>query len=193
MRTSLVALNLIGNNNILLNPSNYPMLLYWNESNGRSIPEELFFNEQASKYIIEKCGNINLYTLSKISFFYFIDRDNDGDEDYTEQTIDIQNLYALKVLTNEQNFFYKDYVNKTFEYLYYCSYKEEYNITNNPLEWEEDIIHVYKKIQEKYPKKISKPTVINYVRSELTQKYNLNTDNSIWIIEKLENILSDET
>ena len=33
MRTSLVALNLIGNNNILLNPSNYPMLLYWNESN----------------------------------------------------------------------------------------------------------------------------------------------------------------
>ena len=49
------------------------------------------------------------------------------------------------------------------------------------------------KIQEKYPKKISKPTVINYVRSELTQKYNLNIDNSNWIIEKLENILSDET
>lgn len=192
MKSSLVALNLIDNNKVLLNPTNYPLLLYWNDFNGRSIPEEIFFNENSSNFIINTCCNIDLYTSSKLSFFYFIDRDNDGDDDYTESTIDIQSLFSLSVLDEDKRSFYKEYLNNIFKYLYYCTYKEDYEINNNPLEWEEDILILYRNIQNKYPKKILKDTVINYVRSELTLKYKLSSGNSDWIIEQLKNILVDE-
>jgi hypothetical protein len=95
-------------------------------------------------------------------------------------------------LHDEDNIFYKDYINKIFNYLYNCSYKEDYNISSNPLLWEDNIIDIYKKIQHKYPNKISKNTVINYIRSELLQTYNLNTDNTNWIINKVINILGNE-
>jgi hypothetical protein len=65
-------------------------------------------------------------------------------------------------------------------------------ISSNPLVWEDNIIDIYKKIQHKYPNKISKNTVINYVRSELYQTYKLNTNNINWIINNLTNILSNE-
>lgn len=191
MKASLVALNLVDNNKKLLNPSNYPILLYWNESSGRNITEEIFYNDNSNNFITNTCCNIDLYTSSSINFFYFIDKDGDGDEDYTEVNIQIQDLFSLSALSKEQSIFFKNYLIETFSYLYFCSYKENPNWSIEPWKWEDDLIDIYIKIQEKYPKKILKATVINYVRSELSQKYGLNTNNIEWIISNLENILSE--
>lgn len=192
MKESLVAINIIKNGYELLNPSSVPILLYWNDKENKTIQEEIFNNKTSYDYIINKCCNIENYTYSGLSFFYFKDVNDDAIEDYIEYSIDIQTLFNLSSLHDEDNIFYKDYINKIFNYLYNCSYKEDYNISSNPLLWEDNIIDIYKKIQHKYPNKISKNTVINYIRSELLQTYNLNTDNTNWIINKVINILGNE-
>lgn len=192
MKESLVAINIVKDNNILLNPTAIPILLYWNDKQYKTIDEEIFNNENSYKYIISKCANIEAYTLSKISFFYFKDTNNDNTEDYLEYNIDVQQLFKLSVLNSEDTSFYKDYINESFKYLYLCSFKEDYEFSTNPLVWEECIIDIFDKLRKKYPNKISKDTIINYVRSELLQKYKLNTDNSNWIIDKLKNILVNE-
>lgn len=192
MKESLVAINIVKNNCELLNPSSVPILLYWNDKVNKTIAEEIFNNEKSYKYIVNKCCNIENYTTSILSFFYFKDINDDNEEDYVEYSIDIQSLFQLSVLNDENNFFYKNYINNIFNYLYNCSYKEDYMISSNPLVWEDNIIDIYKKIQHKYPNKISKNTVINYVRSELYQTYKLNTNNINWIINNLTNILSNE-
>ena len=56
---------------------------------------------------------------------------------------------------------------------------------------EGDIINIYEKIQNKYPKRVNKETITNYIRSELTKDNQLSTQNIDFCINKL-NILINE-
>ena len=192
MKQSLVSINLTTLDKKLLNPSNVPLLLYWNDNNGNTITEEYFFNEKSHKYTIDTCCNIDLYTKSQLCFFYFKDIDDDGTEDYQESIIDIQSLFEFDKLEDFERVFYKEYIIHVFDYLYECSYKEKPIWSVEPWKFEDDILRIYKCLQEKYPRKIDKTTIINYFRSEFTQKYKLNIKNSEWIIVRLENILKNE-
>ena len=53
------------------------------------------------------------------------------------------------------------------------------------------VLDIYDKIQEKYPKRVIKSTVINYIRSELQKTDNISIENSDWIIFQLENLLNE--
>ena len=52
-------------------------------------------------------------------------------------------------------------------------------------------IDIYDKIQEKYPKRVIKSTVINYIRSELQKTDGISIENSDWIVFQLENLLNE--
>ena len=192
MKESLVAINLITKDRQLLNPTDVPILLYWNDGAGRTIAEEYFFNDVSHNYTIKLCCNMDLYTFSELNLFYFKDNDGDGEEDYTEYKVDIQELFELNKLNDVERVFYKEYINQIFDYLYNCVYKESPEWSLEPWQWEDDIIHIYKKIKEKSPDRVTKATVVNYVRSELSQKYGLNPNNTNWIIENLQKILKLE-
>jgi hypothetical protein len=192
MKQSLVSINLVTKDKQLLNPAYVPILLYWNDNNGNGIPEEFFYNEKSHKYTVDTCCNVDLYTKSQLSFFYFKDVDYDGTEDYQEGMVDIQTLFEFDKLEDFENVFYKEYIVQIFDYLYECSFKEKPIWSVEPWKFEDDVVNIYKTLQEKYPRKIEKLTIVNYFRSEFTQKYKLNTKNSEWIIVKLENILKNE-
>ena len=191
MKESLVAINIVSKDRKLLNPTDVPLLLYWNDNSGRNIAEEFFYNDLSHNYVIKTCVNIDLYTSTELNLFYFKDNDGDGKEDYTEYKIEIQSLFELDKLSDVERVFYKDYINKIFDYLYQCVFKESPNWSVEPWQWEEDIVNIYSSIKVKTPNKVNKTIVINYVRSELSQNYGLNLKNTDWIINKLENILVD--
>lgn len=191
MKESLVAINIVSKDRKLLNPTDVPLLLYWNDNSGRNIAEEFFYNDLSHNYVIKTCANIDLYTSAELNLFYFKDNDGDGKEDYTEYKIEIQSLFELDKLSDVERVFYKDYINKIFDYLYQCVFKESPNWSVEPWQWEEDIVNIYSSIKVKTPNKVNKTIVINYVRSELSQNYGLNLKNTDWIINKLENILVD--
>lgn len=91
---SLVAINLIGPNNILLNSNNgVPFLYYWDGKFDviESLKEDKYF----LLLIKDKCINLDNYTKSKISFFYFMYDDNDK-EVYKENIAYVQNIFNLE-------------------------------------------------------------------------------------------------
>ena len=70
-------------------------------------------------------------------------------------------------------------------------FKEEYDhvqVFNQDI-----IIEIYKKIKDKYKSKIEKQTLLNWIRSELINNDKVNSKNINFIINKLNNILQNES
>ena len=57
---------------------------------------------------------------------------------------------------------------------------------------DDTVLEIYSRIQEKFPNRFVKESVLNYVRSELKKKYGLNNTNTEIVIEYLENIIKDQ-
>ena len=187
MNDSLVAINLyiIENDKItLLNKTAIPYLYYFDGEG--DLTNDILTNIEFKRFIEDKCFNINNYAKSQIGYFYF----NNGQ--YVEGTISIQNKYLLKDLNNDEIEFFKDYLWKHFKFLYESAYHESYNIDMTIFDSEKSIIDIYDKIQIKYPKRVIKSTVINYIRSELIKTDLLNNENTEFIIMKLENLLNEK-
>ena len=53
MKESLVAINLVTKDRKLINPTDVPLLLYWNDNMGRNIAEEFFYNDLSHNYVIK--------------------------------------------------------------------------------------------------------------------------------------------
>jgi hypothetical protein len=57
---------------------------------------------------------------------------------------------------------------------------------------DDTVLEIYSRIQEKFPNRFVKESVLNYVRSELKKKYGLNNTNTETVIGYLENIIKDQ-
>lgn len=186
MNDSLVAINLFvekDNKFILLNKSSIPYLYYFNGED--DLEKDILSNVEFKRFIEDKCFNIETYTKAKLGYFYF----NNGQ--YVENIINIQDKYLLKNLDIEEIEFFKDYLWKHFNFLYESAYHEKYDTDMTIFDSEKSIIDIYDKIQIKYPKRVIKSTVINYIRSELIKTDLLNNDNTEFIIMRLENLLNE--
>ena len=188
MRDSLVAINILKENTII-NERGVPFLYYWDgESNViESIKNDIKF----ISYLYEKIANKSNYALSRLTMFYFKYDDNNN-ENYTEEQIQIQSFLTLDMISEDKRMFYKEYLWEHFKYLYSSAYHEEYDKEVSLFDIDEAILDVYDKIQKKYPKKVIKSTVVNYIRGELQKQDNLSLENTEWVISQLENILNEK-
>lgn len=186
MQDSLVAFNITANNK-LLNKSEVPVLFYWNGTS--NVIESIFSDNNFYSFLKNTVFNSDIYNIAKIALFYF--KYEEG-EIYNEAIYNIQDLAPLSSLEETDRSFYKQYLWTHFEYLYESAYHQKYDEESVSIfDIDEYILDIYDKIQSKYPKRVIKSTVINYIRGELQNKDGLSTQNTDWIIAQLENLLNE--
>ena len=187
MNESLVAINVISDDRII-NKNGTPILFYWDGQ--QDIYEAFKENTSFIDYLMHTVVNKDKYTNAYFSFFkYFLDTNKT--ERYFEDKLNIQDFLKLKNLKPEESLFYKEYLLNHFLYLYKSAYHEEYKEDISIMGIDDAVLDIYDKIQEKYPKRVIKSTVINYIRSELQKTDNISIENTDWIILQLETLLTE--
>lgn len=189
-KASLLSINLYINKagvNFLLNENPKPLLFYWNEKD--DFVEIIKNNKDFRKLIDRTSFNKDIYANAKIAYFKFALDNNE--EKYEEGNYNIQDIFLLRELDEIESDFYKEYILEIFESLYSSSMKSTY-VGDILFDIEQKIKDIYIQIQNKFPQRFIKSSVINYVRSELEKTSNLNKDNINWIIDNLLNILKNE-
>ena len=187
MQDSLVAINIIVNDKII-NKNGVPILFYWNGES--SLLTKAIYDDQNFKSLLyNTIINYDNYADAKLSFFYFLYENNE--EKYIEDFSIVQNEMKLSELDTEQSLFYKEFLLYHFLYLYKSAYHEDYKEDISIIGIDDAILDIYDKIQNKYPKRVIKSTVINYIRGELQKTDKLSMENTDWIIYQLENLLNE--
>lgn len=190
MKQSLVAINLTTNNK-LENPNEVPILFYWNGEG--DLKETIFSDLEFLTLVKSNVLTFQKYAIAKVSWFYFKGSDNEDDEIYYDEILNIQDNLTLESLCKDDPMctFWHEYIKSHFAYLYQCSFKSLYTFDPIPDNFNDEIIDIYKKLKERNPNKIIKSTVINYIRLELSKTNNLNKDNIEFLMNKLDEILKD--
>ena len=187
MTESLVAINIICNDK-LINKNGTPLLFYWDGQ--QDIYDAFKSSNEFIDYLYHTVMTKDNYINSYFAFFkYYLDEE--GVENYQENKCIIQDFITFQNMREDRRSFYKEYLSDLFLYLYKSAYHEDYNQDISIIGIDESILDIYDKIQEKYPKKVIKSTVINYIRSELLQSNKLSIPNTDWIIDQLEDLLSE--
>jgi hypothetical protein len=187
MIESLVAINIISEGNII-NKNGTPLLFYWDGE--QDIYDALKSGSDFIDYLMHTVINKDKYASAYFSFFkYYLDENKE--EHYQEDKINVQDFLKFKDLSSEQSLFYKEYLLNHFLYLYKSAYHEEYKEDISIMGIDDAVLDIYDKIQEKYPKRVIKSTVINYIRSELQKTDNISIENSDWVVYQLENLLNE--
>ena len=192
MQSTLVAINVIGLNGKLLNNKNIPLLFYWDGEG--DIKDSLKSNSEFIEFLNNNVINFEHYTYAQISLCYF-KSDENKNETYADLVFNVQDVFLLSYFN--ENTLYKTYLLHHFLYLYESAYHEKYpnKIGLSPidsLDINDVILDIYDKVQEKYPKRVIKSTVINYIKQELENTNCLNKDNVNLVITKLENLLNEK-
>jgi len=180
-RDSLVAIN-ITQTDKLLNLTTVPFLFYWDGED--NIETALTHDEKFLNFIKERCMNISLYVKCKLSYFYF--KYVSDKEEYNQQIVDLQDVFTLDL----NKAFILDYLITIFKKMHQDFLKSQYN-NDIMFDTSDIIIEIYEKIQEKFPNRFVKESVVNYVRSELKKTYSLNVKNINCAIDYLENIIKN--
>lgn len=188
MKDSLVAINILVNDNTILNKNGVPLLFYW-DGNSDTLINDIYNNDDFKLLIYNSIINVKNYANTKLALFYFTYDNNE--EKYNEEISNVQNVLKLSLLDDDTRMFYKNYLWKHFAFLYNSAYHEDYDKEISLFDIDDCILDVYDKIQEKFPKRVIKSTVINYIRSELQLKDNLSLENTDWIINQLEKLLTE--
>lgn len=184
MEFSLVAINIIDDNK-LINKNGLPLMFYWDKE--KDINISLKESKEFRQFIIDNICNISSYTKSKISYFYYIYNTKDNSEVYNEYINDIQKWLPLKEIEETQ--FYEEYLINYMNYLYNCVYKKDFEFREK-IFLKEDLKDIYNKIRERYNEsRVNRNTLINYLRSQLLSKENLSSENTDFIISKINEIL----
>ena len=94
MKENLAAINVVCNGK-LINRNSVPLLFYWNGET--DLIEDIKNNIDFMQWLEDEeiLTNINNYLNSHIALFYF----KSHDEDYQDQTINIQELYNISTLS----------------------------------------------------------------------------------------------
>ena len=164
-RDSLVAIN-ITQFDKLLNNSTVPLLFYWNGES--DIISSLKEDESFISFIKERCMNIDNYTKCKISYFFF--KYNEDNEEYNQQIDDIQDVFQI----DSNKILILEYLTTIFKKMYNDFLKTRYS-GDIMFNTDDTVLEIYSRIQEKFPNRFVKESVLNYVRSELKKKYGLVT------------------
>ena len=188
MTESFVSLNIVNyKNRQLLNKQNTPLLFYYNGE--ENINKKLLSDKSFIEYISDVVGNETDYTSSLLSYFYF---DNSTDEEqYKDTYINVQDLFTLETFSEERRLFSIYYVFNIFKELYENAMHVKYEQDIMVMSYEY-IVDIYNKIQQKFPNKFIKSTVINYIRNELRKRYDLNEVNVNYLLTQLEKQIPDD-
>jgi len=173
---TLVAINLT-NGTKLLNPTKRPILFYWDGTG--DLHNDIIGSEELVKILKDNCFTYEDYIKICIDYFKFDYIDDE--EVYKEETIPLCSFVQLSDLPD---IIWISEVQPHFNYLYNCSFKEDYVFTENLLN---DFKDIYNKLKEKYPDKISETTVLNYIRSKF-ETYIGEQDKEYMIQKTLETI-----
>ena len=177
----LVAFNIISGDK-LLNPTNVPVLYYWNNEDG-NLSDDLINDENFKNFIEDTCLNVNEYAKSKISYFKY----DMSTEAYAQDVMIVQKVYSLSKINGKH--LALSYLIEIFKYLYKYAIKEDYDVKNDTPAID-ILLDIYNILKERNQKKILPETVRNYVRSELQQKYKLNEDNIEYILSSYDEIIN---
>ena len=182
--SKIVSLNFIKqdnkNNSICLNPSNYPILYYWDGQETifeAMIKDDSFINLLTTQYCtVDNYSNINIYMNE-------FDLDNNS---YNQEIIELQKQMPLTI-DILQNLAYS-YIETILIDLHKISIKEDYKLLVES--HIDNIINIYTILKSKYKERISQETLKQYILSQLQQKYKLNNLNCEHIIKLYNDIIS---
>ena len=99
----------------------------------------------------------------------------------------IQNLFDLKHFNEYNENFWINFIINDFLNLYQLSYKQTYELSSS---LDEDIKNMFVKIKQKYPNKVNKDTIVNYIFSKLNENKLLSANNTNYIINKLKQLIT---
>lgn len=183
---SLVAINIYDQNtNVLYNNSLIPILFYWNGKG--NLLDSILNDDKFKKNYLDTISSYEVYRNLVMGYFHF-ELQDDGTEAYEDTAILISEHVQLKDFASDQIIF--ELVIPHLYELYNKALKQEYGDTK--VFNQEIIIDIYKKIKVKYQSKFEKSTFINWVRSELINKDKIDSNNTNYIIKKLNQILEHE-
>ena len=184
-RDSLVAINIVNAENKLLNKSGVPMLYYWDGTIDiiESLSNDTEFIDYVKTLIIKPEDYLNI----NICYFYF-QYNEKGDEVYSDLNVKIHNLIGLDKFDSEG--IVLSFIEKHFKVLYKNSFKQIFDVKEG--EYVSNICEMYRAIKSKFKERISKTTIVNWVRSVLYDVEHFNNTNIDFIINKLNQILKAE-
>ena len=96
-------------------------------------------------------------------------------------------LFDLKHFNEYNENFWINFIINDFLNLYQLSYKQTYELSSS---LDEDIKNMFVKIKQKYPNKVNKDTIVNYIFSKLNENKLLSVDNTNYIINKLKQLIT---
>ena len=176
----LVTINIISSNNTLLNPTNTPILYYWNGED-KQLENTLSKDSNFIEFFNSKCDNIEEYGKSKLSYFIY---NINTEEIESNKELYIQKIFPLSDIKNYKiaDLYIFDIFNKLFQVSLHKSY------IASKLDKRELIREMYDELQNKYIDKISDKTLRQYIGSQLNQVYNLSEENTKFVLKELNNI-----
>lgn len=177
---SIIAINILVGD-ILINPSNQPILFYWDGKN--NIKDIIFETDSLLKIIDKHIINFNDYITTKI---YFCGYYNDNTL-YKEDFVYLSDIYTIDKFSCN---IYLELVYPIFTYLYSQAYKTEYTETLLQLNEEDGIVDIYNKLKDKFTNKITSKTIINYIKSKLDKNEFLSIENKNIIISYLNELFN---
>lgn len=184
----LVAINIIYRENMLMNPDNTPILYYW-DGKSQDLTTEILQDQQMSQYIVSNLCCADIYDTCKLCYFtYTVDEQNQ--EQYEKHIVTLQDVLPLYKLSNA-DYIYFSYTVNIFNKIYK-------NAMNKPFENDlditpqEQIIDIYKQVKAKYGARISVRTILEYIRSQLSENTSLSQNNINFIYQKIQDLLTED-
>jgi len=186
LNDSLVAINIYDQNtNVLINKSLVPILFYWNGKG--DLLNNILNDEKFKENYLNSILDFDTFRNLEMSYFYF-ELQEDGKEAYSDHVILISEHVKLKDFNSDQIIY--NLIIPHFYNLYKKALKEDYDETK--VFNDDIIIEIYRKIKDKYQEKIEKSTLVNWIRSELINTNKIDSSNTNYIINKLNQILEHE-
>lgn len=176
----IIAINVIGTNGKLLNPScptsigGAPFLFYCSDQD-KADPDTVIQSEKFRKFIDENVLTVENYSSSRVSFCWYIDGV------YRSKSIEVEKWIPLTDAGDLDNRFLKSICDRLLRRA-----EIEDEITDS------DVIEdTYKLVSSKYPGRFSRLTMFNYIREEL-KKIDLTEENYSHMIELIMKLKRNE-
>ena len=157
---SLVSINItVGDK--LINPTKLPILFYWDGNN--DLRKLIVSDKELREHIKNSITSLDDYDKCDISYFYF--KFDGNEEKYTEHTIHIKDFMSIDDIDESIiiNMVY-DICRNVYFNVFGKEYEIEMIVAENPELL--SIQDMYAKITEKYGKRVSKETFVNYILSK---------------------------